>query len=96
MRNLSFPPTTMNYFLRCSFRPQAWGWGGDALYEVEPLGETEWMVTVDTLPQEQSYESDNLRYADNAPQWCRDWAGPFEVDYTVIENESYYPELLEA
>lgn len=76
----------MAYTLRCTFRPQAWGRpDSDALYEVEGNGPLEWTTTVETLPEEHSYDSDNLRYAESAPQWCRDWDGPFEVDYKVIE-----------
>jgi hypothetical protein len=73
----------MPYELRCTFRPQAWGFK-DALYEVEPLGPTQWTTTVDALPEEQSIESDELRYAKEAPPWCLEWSGPFEVDYEVI------------
>ena len=73
--------------LRCTFRPQSWGFK-DALYEVEPLGPTEWIASVDALPEEHSIDSDGLRYADTTPQWCRDWCGPFEVDYEVLDDST--------
>jgi hypothetical protein len=73
----------MPYQLRCTFRPQIWGFK-DSLYEAEPLGPTQWATYADSLPEENSIESDHLRYAKEAPQWCQEWSGPFEVDYEVI------------
>ena len=78
----------MAYTLRCTFRPQSWGRGNkDALYEVEGNGPLEWTTTVEKLPEVHSYESDDLIHAESAPQWCRDWPGPFEVDYEVLTHD---------
>lgn len=61
------------------FHPQAWV--NDYAIDVDPEGKTEWNVEIvpDDL-EDNSYESDELRFHDNAPQWVKDWSGPFWVE----------------
>ena len=80
------------YRIRCTFRPQAWV--RDYATDVDPEGETRWEMEVDSLPPENSYESDALRESPNAPAWAREWLGPFEVDYEVyVDQFSAFMEL---
>ena len=72
------------YTLRCRFIPQAWI--GETAIEVDCEGPDQWICTVDKLPAPWDYESDNLRFEPSAPQWCRDWSGPFEVEYEEVED----------
>lgn len=69
------------------FHPQAWQ--KDYAIAVDPEGETEWDVTGIIVGMgkhkalelmDDSYETDHLRNADNAPAWVRDWPGPFYVE----------------
>jgi hypothetical protein len=61
-----------------TFHPQAWI--NDYAIDVDAEGETTWMVDDSALAlTADSYESDELRFADNAPQWVKDWSGPFYV-----------------
>lgn len=69
--------------IRCRFIPQQWV--NDTAIPSEPLGETHWEMFVANLPEPFSYESDDLLDDPAAPMWCRDWEGPFEVAYEVIE-----------
>lgn len=64
------------------FKPQAWI--DDDAVEVDAEGDRTWEI--DSLTQQQiealgldSETRDNLRFHPNAPQWVRDWDGPFEI-----------------
>ena len=72
--------------LHCKFKPQAWI--NDYAYPVDPEGETEWDMVFEgeELPEEYSYESDDLRNDPACPKWCQEWEGPFEVEYEIVEN----------
>lgn len=82
------------------FTPQAWV--NDYAIEVDAEGEREWEVSLDfleqllrSLPDElrdelckgHSYESDMLRGDPAAPEWVREWHGPFEVE--LLDAPSY-------
>ena len=74
--------------LTCTFLPQEWI--GDTAYPVlRNRRPNTWTVEVTEQFMEKltpySYESDTLAEDPNAPEWVRDWHGPFEVDY---EEES--------
>ena len=71
--------------LECTFRPQAWV-NDNAIPVDGPELPATWQVECDLsrLPQPRSHETDALRQHPDAPQWVRDWQGPFEVDYTVV------------
>jgi hypothetical protein len=69
-----------------TFHPQSWL--GDFAAPAEPLGHTEFDVTdainamseTDALSiEDDDYSSDDLRFSDNAPEWAKDWDGPFWV-----------------
>lgn len=67
---------------RVEFVPQAWM--NDYAIEVDPEGETEWVVEADEITNpymlvDDQYESDELRFSRNAPDWVQDWSGPFCV-----------------
>ncbi len=72
--------------LKCTFIPQAWV-NGYAV-EVDPTGRRSWETVFEgeKLPRERDYGSDDLRHCDAAPQWVREWPGPFEVDFEVLES----------
>ena len=61
------------------FHPQAWI--NDYAVEVDAEGPTEFEVgEVAADVRDDSYPSDNLRDHENAPQWVKDWGGPFYVE----------------
>lgn len=70
--------------IRCTFRPQAWI--NDYACDVDvPEGtDRTWEMEVEELPPPHSYESDELRWSPNAPDWVVDHSGPFEVEFEVI------------
>ena len=72
------------------FHPQAWI-NGQAV-EIDAEGETTFDVTDEILfigkehalrLKDDSFETDYWRTAESAPQWIKDWLGPF---YIEIEN----------
>lgn len=70
------------------FHPQVWQSG--YAVPVDPHGETAWDVTeyvvahlgreIALAMQDDQYESDDLARLDMAPEWVRDWSGPFWVE----------------
>lgn len=71
------------------FEPQAWL--RDYAISVDPEGDTEFEIPLDCpdlwykdgqLVEDHSYESDELRSHPNAPEWIRNWSGPFDVEIT--------------
>jgi hypothetical protein len=71
--------------LHCIFHPQAWI--NDYAVEVDPEGPVEWAMPWPDdapIPKDDRYESDDLRTHENAPEWVRQWQGPFYVE--VQEN----------
>lgn len=69
-----------------TFVPQIWH--GDQAIEVDVAEPTEWTVSLSLLleriPTEADWDAmaeirDDLRCEGDAPQWIRDWPGPFEV-----------------
>jgi len=80
----------------------AQAWVNDYAIDVDPEGETEWNVTDDIIAlgkeaalniKDNRDESDNLRYSEKAPQWVKEWRGPF---YITVENSigDYFGENL--
>jgi hypothetical protein len=83
----------MAHTLRCTFLAQEWV--GDTAYPIRlpnqvnatTFAETPptWTCVVDTIPEPFSYGSDELRFmGDGAPQWAKEWDGPFEVDFELV------------
>lgn len=70
--------------IRCTFRPQAWV--NNYAIDIDIDGPNEWEMEVESLPEENSDESDELRQDPAAPSYVREHRGPFEVDYEVIEE----------
>lgn len=68
-------------------------WLGDDCYPADPQGDTEWDTTefflseaytdrerADILNDETGSElTDSIREDPKAPEWVREWTGPFEV-----------------
>jgi hypothetical protein len=78
-----------------SFVAQEWDEG--YLIDVDPHGPLTWTVHksefLALFPDAESFASkhqdrDSLRLHDNAPEWVREWTGPFEVE---LEDESQTP-----
>ena len=78
------------------FHPQAWL--NDHAIEVDPQGDTAFDVTpeIEAMGREHAlalkddqYNSDNLCDAASAPDWVKDWVGPFwiEVEEQIV---AYY------
>lgn len=70
-----------------TFHPQAWQ--NDYAIPVDPEGPTTFDVTPEieallragkSFPQNDSWESDELRNALAAPAWIREWSGPFYIE----------------
>ncbi|MBO9428181.1 hypothetical protein [Sulfitobacter sp. R18_1] len=82
-------------YLQCDFIPQEFfGRKGDDIRGVGVSEDAEWKMTVEEALQltnlssvediqENSYDSDHLRLSRHAPEWVRDWDGPFEVEFVV-------------
>lgn len=82
--------------LKCTFEPQSWGGPKqDHAYPAEPEGDTTWemamlevaeLTGVDDMNKmdDDPFARDELRRSKNAPQWVKDWSGPFEVSWEVI------------
>ena len=73
------------------FIPQIWV--NDYAIKADPLGETKFDVTAAILEMDKytaldlvddTYETDELRYSTNAPEWVQEWSGPF---YIRVETE---------
>ena len=69
------------------FQPQAWV--NDYAIAVDPEGPTEFDVTAEVIAmgreasmliEDAQYSSDDLRDASAAPQWIKEWAGPFSIE----------------
>lgn len=82
--------------IKATFVPQAWV--NDHAIEVDADGETVFDVTyiVLAMGREKAMEiddnrdsSDALIYAETAPQWMRDWKGPFRVE-VANEIKNYF------
>ena len=76
--------------IKAIFTPQVWI-NRDYGMNVDPPGPDEWFVSVTEKELERlewdAYARDDLRFDDSAPQWVKDWQGPFEVDIEEIEND---------
>ena len=65
--------------LHLRFHPQAWI--NDYAVTGDPEGPAEFFVEFGgELPDDDSYESDEFRELDGAPEWVRNWSGPFYIE----------------
>jgi len=79
----------------CTFVPQYWGGPKyDYVYPADPEGDTVWEMPMTEVTQLTSvsnmqhmdndpYARDDLRHSKNAPQWVKNWSGPFEIEWEV-------------
>lgn len=86
--------------IQCTFEPQYWGGPKqDYAYPAKPEGPLTWEMDMQevehltgvshTQPEEidtDPFARDELRFSTNAPQWIKDWAGPFEVSWEIVED----------
>ncbi len=82
----------MSEFIKCEFIPQAWV--NDFPMQVDDSGANGWFVLIKDVAEltgvalshldDDPYARDNLRYAKTAPQWVKDWSGPFEVEFEEV------------
>jgi hypothetical protein len=72
--------------ITATFIPQAWI--NDYAVVVDPVGDTQFDVTECVIAlgktralalQDDQHDSDTLREAPSAPQWIKDWSGPFAI-----------------
>lgn len=82
----------MKNTVRIRFIPQEWY--HDCAINVDAPGSCEFDVPkVDAVNsrnewlRDHSNASDALKYHKNAPQWIRDWTGPFEIEILHEDNE---------
>lgn len=71
--------------LTAHIQPEAWS--NDITGEVAPEGEAEWRLIPADLDIRSS-DLDFLTRSANAPQWVRDWSGPFTI-YLEIDFPEY-------
>lgn len=73
---------------RITARFQAQAWLNDYAIDVDPEGPTTWDVTEEIVAmgrdkalalKDNQYETDDLRFSRNAPEWVREWTGPFYI-----------------
>lgn len=83
---------------RAYFHPQAWI--NDYAIEVDPEGVRRWTVSQEHLDKirsehpdsiealyDSSFVSDEVRHDPAAPEWVREWSGPFWVEVIRIEED---------
>ena len=75
-------------------------WINDYAIEADPQGPTTWEVPLSELREEYSCQAfwedehekrDQMRYHANAPQWIKDWPGPFEVEFEDAFADPWEP-----
>lgn len=62
------------------FTPEAWV--NDYAIEVDAEGPREWYVTVataDDIANDPDGDLDFVREDERAPEWIKDWSGPFDI-----------------
>lgn len=81
--------------LRCTFIPQAWI--RDNAVNVDPEGDTQWNMPLSEMEEltgvsstinldDDPFARDELRHAVSAPQWVKDWTGPFEIEWELLQQ----------
>ena len=73
------------------FIPQMWV--NDYAVDVDPLSETDWEITeqsaAEALDRERrGLDRDYLRDDPAAPEWVREWPGPFVVELISLDGET--------
>lgn len=75
-RQSGFYPAS-EFEFTADFRAEVWL--NDQTLSVDPQGDTAWIVLPHELQPRES-DLDYLKHSTNAPEWVREWAGPFEID----------------
>jgi len=76
--------------MKARFHPQAWV--DDYAMAVDTEGPIEWEVgAVPDTMQDDEYESDDLRFHENAPAWVKNWSGPFYIELLRDEVSTIDP-----
>lgn len=81
--------------VRATFQAQAWV--NDYAIDVDPEGPTSWQVSERYLQElragggervleDNTYESDELRHDPAAPEWIRNWHGPFYIEVVDLDE----------
>jgi hypothetical protein len=87
--------------IRCRFVPQGYrDPAGKRIVEVDPRGETEWIASKTWVRvlmwrlgddfakvYERGWEADAFKDDPSAPEWVRNWDGPFEIDVANASEE---------
>lgn len=82
------------------FFPQAWQ--NDYAIDVDPEGETLFDVTAEILAlgeekalalKDNREQTDSLQNAMNAPEWIKEWKGPFYIEVSEAVHEYYGVEV---
>lgn len=82
------------------FHPQAWV--NDYAVSVDPEGDIDFDVTETVVKmgrgkalsvRDDDYESDELRQVETAPEWIREWGGPFWVEVEQSIQEFFSPNV---
>jgi hypothetical protein len=70
-----------------TFVPQAWQ--NDYAVDVDPEGPTTFAVPRKDVAglAPDSHASDDLRFHPNAPEWIKNWSGPFRIDFDAGEDD---------
>lgn len=69
---------------RVTARITAQAWVRDTAMEVDAEGPDSWDIVPEDLDLRSS-DLDFLKDSRNAPQWVRDWSGPFEIDLDLSD-----------
>lgn len=70
--------------LKLKFHPQVWC--NDYTVPCDPEGQTKWEVEFfGVIPEDDTYESDDLRHLPGTPEWIENWEGPFYIE--VLNRE---------
>ena len=73
-----------NLEIIATFTPQAWI--DDYSVDVDPEGDTEWQITLNDLVHTDLEFFEILAQHENAPEWVRDWCGPYLISLNVSKG----------
>lgn len=67
------------------FTPQAWV--GDYAVEVDPEGPRDWSPSIEVRVNDLGLDVyDELKSDPSAPEWVREWTGPFSIYVTMAAD----------
>lgn len=80
-----FPYSARNSTIIAVFVPQVWI--NDYAVEADVLGPDDWTIEASELDPSR-HDQDYLKDSLNAPQWVKDWTGPYEIEVSFSEPYS--------